>query len=343
MIKRVLLTGCLLVGANAAMAFTPTTNVHNFGEVFIPRDARIGSQIAEQRAGHLQTIGIGYWRSTLQSTLLIGPRLPRTAAAHDVQDNDLLYNKGDHLYDSGVPGVGIATVYIGRNICNDTETAILQPNESFAPLNAKICNITPNFINHYKVFLVKTAEIPAGTHTINKDLYRVLLNGGPIIDGSISARVTVAGCELPASHKQITVDLGDHKLTSLETEGVTPAVEFSIPLHNCTAGRYPANMEWNYFTGNYANITLTPANGSTIVDAAAGMLGLKPDSTAEGVAVQILQSDGQPMRLGQEVRLNHVQDGTTDVPLKARYKKRPPVALAAGTANASANFTVTYK
>ncbi|WP_166366157.1 fimbrial protein [Pseudomonas akapageensis] len=342
-----LLTGCLLAGANGAMALVPTTNVHDFGEVFIPRDAPIGSQIAQKTTGDGQSSDMTDMGKPLEHHLLIGPRLPSIVAA---SADSRSQSRGEHLYDSGIPGIGIAVRHGGYLICKPNFTQII-PNERFYPFSGVVCQLSDaqsRYNNLQAVYLVKTGEIATGTHTINKDLYRITFDGAPFVSGSLSARVTVAGCNMPAAAPtQVNVDLGAHhqSVLSLGGAGVTPYVDFEIPLYNCTAGTYPPNMNWNYFSGNYANIKLDPANGSTIYDAARGILNLRPDSTAGNVGVQILKNSTwtTPMPLGEEVRLNHVQDGTTFVPLRARYIRLNPTVVNPGTANATANFTVNYK
>ncbi|MET0889341.1 MAG: fimbrial protein, partial [Stenotrophomonas maltophilia] len=127
-----------------------------------------------------------------------------------------------------------------------------------------------------------------------------------------------------------------------------PAVDFNITLNSCIAGTYYP-VTGGFVQGNFANIQLDAIRGSTVVDADRGMLGLSPsanpDEDARGVAVQVLQPDGTtPMTLGMPVQLNRITNGTTLVPLKARYIQigdgHSPTP---GTANAYASFTVTYR
>lgn len=344
--KKWLATGCLLIGAEAALAdFTPTINAHDFGEVFIPRDAPIGSQIAQKNAGDRQeSEKLRDDGKPLVNDIRIGPRLPAIVAAASSIDSA---NKGDHLYDSGVPGIGIAIRHGPSNGLCDLHVNMLLPESKFMPFSGRICRYTGQgtyYINSQIVYLVKTGEIAAGRHMINKELYQISFDGTPFATGTMSAGVTVSGCELPPASKQITVELGDHDQQVFSPSGKSPSVDFTIPVHGCIAGTYPPNTNWNYFTGNYANLKLEPARGSDIIDAANGVLSLKPDSSAGGIAVQILKSNRTPMPLGQEVRLNPVENGTTLVELKAQYVRRASLgALRPGTANASANFTLTFK
>ncbi|WP_342366753.1 fimbrial protein [Pseudomonas fluorescens] len=77
---------------------------------------------------------------------------------------------------------------------------------------------------------------------------------------------------------------------------------------------------------------------------AGGILSLSSDSTAQGVAIQVLRDDGTPMNLGQSLRLLRVVNGTTSVPLKARYiQTGDGPTPQPGSANGYASFSVTYR
>lgn len=337
-------TGVLLV-APAAWAVCPppnTVNQHDMGEVFIPRDAPPGSQIAQNAAGQAYTIECP--RNRVGHHMLIGPRLASITAA--AQSNTSI-SKGDHLYDSGVKGIGIAVQHTRGWICLSGQYIL--PNDAFFPFTGEICpqgGSTPQYpyYNKSTVYLVKTGPIDLGRHVINKTLYSIDYNGTQWATGTLKAAVTVSGCELPgAPFKQIDVRLGDHDKNVFTGKGsATQSVQFDIPLHGCL-GQTQDTYAWNYFKGNYANIRLDPAQGAQVIDAAQGVLGLKSDSTASGVGVQVLQPDGTPMVLGQEVRLNRIENGTTRVPLKARYVQTTEQSPEPGSANSAANFTVTYQ
>lgn len=82
-----------------------------------------------------------------------------------------------------------------------------------------------------------------------------------------------------------------------------------------------------------------------IVDAGQGVLGLNSEATASGVAVQVLKQDGTVLPLGVDVPIMPVQDGTTNLQFGARYIQTAGDASGPqpGIANATANFTITYK
>jgi len=345
-----LVTRCAAVGllfmAPSAWALCPpptTVNQHNMGDVFIPRDAPLGSQIAQNAAGRAFTIECTGNRIGHQ--MLIGAQLPPMVVA--VQDASSA-TKGEHLYASGVAGIGIAVQQTRGWMCNSTGQ--VANSERFFPFTAAICpqgGSTPQYpyYNAVTVYLVKTGEIPLGRHTINLPLYTIDYNSSRWASGALQASVTVSGCELSGTptFKQIDVPLGEQDKKVFKGKGSgSPAVDFTIPLHGCL-GSAVDTYEWNYFKGNFANLVLDPAQGAPVVDAAQGILGLKPDSTASGVGVQVLQEDGTPMAIGQRVRLNRVTNGTTLVPLKARYVQTGEQSPEGGSADSAASFTVTYQ
>lgn len=333
------------VATPAAWAACPppnTVNQHEVGEVYIPRDAPLGSQIAQNAAGRAYTIECT--RNRINHHLLIAPRLPSiTAAAQDANSA----SKGSHLYASGIDGIGIAVKHSRGWICQGGQ--YIPSDQVFYPFSGEICpqgGSTPQYpyYNTSTVYLVKTGPIQAGRHVINQTLYTIDYNGQQWATGTLRAAVTVSGCQLAgAPFKQIDVALGEHDRKTFTGPGSgSEPVSFDIPLHGCV-GDSTDTFSWNYFKGNYANIRLDPAQGAQVIDAGQGVLGLRPDATATGVGVQILQADGTPMVIGQDIRLIKLTGETTLVPLKARYLQTGEGAPEPGSANSTANFTVTYK
>lgn len=147
-----------------------------------------------------------------------------------------------------------------------------------------------------------------------------------------------AMCGLPgAPSAQLTVPMGTWRTGQFRGEGshTDPRV-FNLPLHACQAGTVPGNQ-------NFAHLRLDPRNGSSVLDAQRGILGLNRDSDATGVAVQVLKADLTPMPLTEEVQMVRMTNGDINIPMAARYiqvDKDPPVG---GVANASLGFTLTYK
>jgi type 1 fimbria pilin len=202
------------------------------------------------------------------------------------------------------------------------------------------------------LYLVKTGPIAPGRHDFNGYLaFRVDVKTASqeftLYDGKVNGSVTVAGCGLPQAVGNIVeVPLKSWERRVFKGPGsFTPTVPFSIALNNCIAGTYTNNPSWNYFKGNSANIRLDGAKGSTVLNATQGIMGLNSEGTAKNVAVQILMQDGTPLPLGTEVPVMPVSNGITTIAFGARYIQTAGSAVGPepGVANATANFTVTYK
>ncbi|UVL63654.1 type 1 fimbrial protein [Pseudomonas sp. B21-032] len=339
-----LVAGCLLLAGKSALAapcsVVTTTNLHDFRDVFIPRDAPIGSRIADAFNANTDAFVYDCGQARLDLQMLAAPA-PRVNAAYEDNFDAAL---GQNLYASGVAGIGIAIQHVRGWRCASDGS----PAPSFPFLNAIgfVCSSGQQYYyNGYKAYLVKTGNIAPGRHNINGVFYNTSFNGSRWAAGSINARVTVAGCSLPsAPSNQINVPLGSHQRSVFSGAGTgTPAVDFAIALHSCTAGTYPDFGAWNYFSGNYANVRLDPIKGSTILNAASGILSLGNGSSARGIGIQVFSAQGVAVHLGQEVRLDQVQNGSTQVALKARYVQLGPAIPEPGPANGSLSFTVTFR
>ncbi|MGH8451856.1 fimbrial protein [Pseudomonas sp.] len=311
------------------------------GTVFAPRDVPIGttlnnfSPIRELAFGDRLVCGL----TASYSTTLIGPLASNIPV-------DSLNVPANSVLQTNVPGVGLTMYMTGFA----TQWQVPPDNRSrFMPftltlnINTAVAGM-PSAMVRYA--LIKTGDIAPGTHTINQVVAAGDSDRGRIFDLTFTATVTVAGCSMPvAPGNQINVPMGTwEKRVFNGKNSTTPAQPFAITLNSCIAGsNYPGNAN-GYFNGNYANIQLDGNKTSNIIDAANGILSLSSDSTAQGVAIQVLRDDGTPMNLGLPVRLNRIVDGTTTVPLRARYIQTSdgPTPMP-GSANGYASFSVTYR
>ncbi|QXH46112.1 type 1 fimbrial protein [Pseudomonas xanthosomatis] len=163
--------------------------------------------------------------------------------------------------------------------------------------------------------------------------------GGKVITLSFTAgSVTVAQCGLPGSPgSQISVPMGTWRTGQFRGEGShTDARMFMVPVNACTASQNPADR-------HFAHLRLDPRNGSSVLDAQRGILGLNSDSDATGVGVQVLKADLTPMPLTEEVQMTRLQNGDIQIPMAARYIQVGKDTPVGGVANASVGFTLTYK
>jgi len=195
----------------------------------------------------------------------------------------------------------------------------------------------------YRYRLIKTGPIDPGMGP--QPLAGLMLaeftsnRSGRVLELAFSSgTLNVAQCGLPgAASQQIRVPMGTWQVAQFNGQGShTEAKPFAIPLSNCTGGSVPGNFPSAY-------LRLDPRNGSPILDAQRGIVGLNADSDASGVGVQVLRHDNTPMPLAEELPVFQLADGDYELPLSARYIQlgsRPP---GAGVANASLSFTLTYK
>lgn len=322
-------------------ATSATQSVHPIGDVYIPQDAPVGSTIGLVKYTRFPIINCTTTVPFSIQANMLGAKLPAvTAAIGAVQ--------GSQLYATNIPGIGVGVV-------NESRPSFLCRTSGnwYFPLTYASCN-TGGFASNTNnsLILIKTGPIPAGVNDFgNLQVYTVTINnnGTPFdwIDGRLTGSVTVAGCSMPEGVGSIIdVPLNNWEKRVFNGPGsVTPTESFNIPLNNCIAGTYAGNPTWNYFQGNTANIRLDGAKGSVIVDAGQGILGLNSEATASGVAVQVLKQDGTVLPLGVDVPIMPVQDGTTNLQFGARYIQTAGDASGPqpGIANATANFTITYK
>ncbi|MGG7671804.1 fimbrial protein [Pseudomonas sp. WC2] len=340
-------TALMLMAAPAMAACTWATGNNTVkqltltgGAVFAPRDVPIGTTLNTN--GTMRQLNFGdtllcYGTATYNTTL-IGPVAVNIPV-------DVLDVPANALLQTNVPGIGLAIYMTGFAAAWVAPPG--NPNR-FIPFNMNRTAASQANMNQamMRYALIKTGDIAPGTHTINQLVATGTSDMGPMFDLTFTATVTLAGCSLPAAPgNQINVPMGTwEKRVFNGKNSTTQAQPFAITLNACIAGNnYPSNTN-GYFNGNFANIQIDADKTSTILDAANGVLSLSSDSTAQGVAIQVLQDNGTPMNLGQPVRLNRIVNGVTSVPLKARYiQTGDGPTPQPGTANGHASFTVTYR
>lgn len=322
---------------------SPILLTFDFGEVFVPRDAAVGSVIGArvQRVTAFDSKLVCRSGAVLSFVMQRPGPLPQLPTAGNVAYN------GNWVYPTNIPGIGVAIYANGSSLtCPD------HAGTDFT-VNLTVCNVEPHVVVHMSdravyAWLIKTGPISAGSHTLDSTnpAYTGSATGiGQFTRGYLRGTITQAECALPAAPgNQIRVDLGDWEKRHFNGKGTTTdAVGFNITLQSCIAGSYDSTPSWNYFTGNYANVRFDPAKGSTTVDAANGIISVGTGSTATGVGIQILQANGtSPMRIGEWNRLQHVQDGITTLRFFGRYYQTGDT-VSVGSANGTVNFTIEYR
>ncbi|MDZ3829611.1 fimbrial protein [Pseudomonas monsensis] len=180
--------------------------------------------------------------------------------------------------------------------------------------------------------VIDVQKIPAGTlgtfHADGVSPLAMATNGTTIVPQS---------CETP----DIKVDMGSHDMSSFAHNGAySEPVKFDISLNNCPPGIKKVTY------------TLKPTLTSPSQNSTRGIVKLSADSTAQGVALQVLNSDGNPLVLHQSYVFADYSSagGNLKIPLSARYFRVAETGgnggfdkgMRAGTANATIAFVMSY-
>ncbi|MFJ7145605.1 fimbrial protein [Pseudomonas protegens] len=180
--------------------------------------------------------------------------------------------------------------------------------------------------------VIDAQKIPAGTlgvfHADGVSPIAMATNGTTIVPQS---------CETP----DIKVDMGSHDISIFANNGAySEPVKFDISLNNCPAGI-------NKVTYTLKSTSTSPSQNST-----QGIVKLSADSTAQGVALQVLNSDGNPIVLHQSYVFTDYPSagGNLKIPLSARYFRVAETGgnggfdkgMLAGSANATIAFVMSY-
>lgn len=310
----------------------------DLGTLYIPRDAPVGSIIGQEwvnipiNTSSMKQLSC-FSRPSIRTEVSGGSGVSNVTVANNKVPNGSIFT-------TNVPGVGIAF----KTSVLDLSTS--SGNPPYYPYTVSVGTLAAFKIKNIptSVLLVKTSEISMGSQDLKASSEIFADGGGSIEKFTVNAKIIRSECVLPSTSKNISVYMGNVSISKLKPAGTeTPYMQsFQIPLTDCISGSYP-KVSNNYFTSSYVNLSLNGNSGSAILDIDKGILGLNNQSTATGVAIQILQAGSNtPMPLGHNVQMKRVEDGGMTLDFNARYIKINDSATA-GTANASATFTISYK
>lgn len=232
------------------------------------------------------------------------------------------------VYDSGVPGIGIAMKnslgqrIVGAGVGCDTR------NTPLGTLDSSL-----NFSYSVSLSLVKVNNnVSPGTLILSNTVFGMgVYNTGVRIGNgentvSYSGDITIRSSTCSVLSSSINVSLGAHSETEFSGKGsTTKASPFSINL-KCDKD-------------SDVNVRI---DGSKDVDGGLSVLALtKSNNSASGVGAQILRN-GTPIVLGQEMQINaSTSEGPLSIPFTARYYQTQD-NVEQGVANAVATFTMIY-
>ena len=232
------------------------------------------------------------------------------------------------LFQTGIDGIGMKL--ISHN----------QPS-GFLPLNLIATGYTRILSGPVYTFIfIKTGYIPAGGQ-LNPGLFsenRNITDGNSLVASFYIPQPIILNLLRPTcavNTPNFTVDLGEVNIADFDVSGRTFPKNFSIDL-TCTGGTNSADVL----------VTLTdadnPANATSQLD-------LSPDSTAQGIALEVNNRFGL-VRFGPDLEgvgnPGQWNDGATgegsySIPLSVNYV-RLPGPIKGGTANSGVTYTLNY-
>lgn len=297
-----------------------TSNI-SFGTIAVQRDAAVGEVLATAQTGALSgAAGLGGCSPS--------PYTPTNPPSF-YSDGTLatftsLSTLGSNIYDTNVAGVGIRVTFTdGANVDSSF------PFYNTYPLASSI------IVKNLTVELIKTAPIiTTGTLQTGMLAQQVFyydptkkFTGWSL---NLTGNNTIQQVACSVTNTVINVPMGEVKNIDFRGSGSSAGEKtFSIPL-NCDAG-------------TRVNVTLE-AGSSGSFDASQGILNLDSSSsvTATGIGLQMLLNSA-PVVLGQMLNTGTTtSEGSFSIPLTARYIQTGS-EITAGTANATATFTMTYR
>ncbi|WP_434643537.1 fimbrial protein [Klebsiella sp. I138] len=268
---------------------------------------------------------------------------------------------GGKVYETNIPGVGIAIWYSGKAV---TKESPVMASEIQVAIDVAAINYGMGGVFDFS--LIKIGETPPGNYTIDSSLFPNMIryyDPGTNVAGNFpiiarryqlsgSVNVVAKTCTTP----DVNVPLGTHNASVFSSAAGTPWVDASIKLTDCPtfSGYHSAYSRVNLATGdippttnNQISVSLSPVNG--IFDAENGIMNIisSPES-ARGVSIQIAHgtpdtATPQPFNFNSPsvVDLPKSGDSTIIYPLVARYVKTSS-AFTAGVADGRVTFTVNY-
>ena len=210
--------------------------------------------------------------------------------------------------------------------------------------------------------VTRTVNVPILGSTSVPGINAELVVYGQVATGSLSSssphvNVQVAGglfCLTFNGTTQVNTHFSNAAVTAITCTVTTPSVSVTLPNISTTslssvgqtAGNTRFDIGLNCNSGTNVWVTLTDA---TIPSNTTEQLSLKPSSTAGGVKLRILKSNGNPVLFGPDSAVagntNQWLVGSSasvnDIPLTVQYYRTG--ALTAGTVNAAATFTMSYQ
>lgn len=322
----------------------PITFRLNVGAVYVPRDAAVGSVIGQLDKPFSTTTSGGryvYCNNITGSVLTFNAR-----AVAPIFSGSLPPVGGEDvtgkIFDTGIQGIG-ARIKLGHPFDGVAGNSFVPLTPPTVPFNARLTAATPEPLRittlEGNVTLVKTGTIAPGSQTVDRTLFdsrfSMITNA---FDFQLTGTVIQAQCGV-STVSDDPVKLGEWSTSDFTGPGYsTTAVDFNIALSSCVLDPADINLPG-------AHIRLDGVNGSTPIVGVEGGFTLTTDSTAKGIGIQILRSDGiTPVPLGRDILLMPISPGNTELDLSARFYQTGDTSdIVAGDAKGSLSFTVSFQ
>lgn len=178
--------------------------------------------------------------------------------------------------------------------------------------------------------IVKSGPLAPSAVVVTGDLGTIHYGSHQIAGLSLTQAINIvaASCETP----DVNVAMGDdYKLDDFGGPGsTTREVPFNLKLNNCPKGIAKVNYQLQ---------AITP-----VIDAAKGIVGLNPNSTAVGIGLQIKDANSVPVPLNTPRTFSgyDTNGGNFLIPLKASYYRLATESLRPGSANTEVTFIMSY-
>jgi len=228
-----------------------------------------------------------------------------------------------HVYESGVPGVGIRVEYEGNAI---DATGNYEVEKGSSNLKSQ---------QSYVVSFIRTGPVSPGEFAVRDILEERIADNarGWVVPRKL--RITGGGVKQASCQVRtpaLIVPMGDVEVNTLARAGQAGALhDFSVGL-SCDAGT-PLSITFN---------RLVPEKGGATRQADGVIGSLQETGGAQGIGVQIIH-DKKAVSLDTPLSLGTTQyEGNLDIPFQARYFQTMDKVMP-GRVNAVAGFTLTYQ
>lgn len=321
----------------------PLSYSADVGHFWVPRDAEVGSVIGTlaQRVVSREPMGRAI-RCDNDASLFLSIDVTSPWPAHPGTLPPINgWNVNGKVLQTSIPGVGL---YIrlthpfdggGNNTFFPTDDLAIPYRGEHRQAMAPSPLLINTFVAHYT--LVKTGPIPAGPQSFSgQAATSVITDLGSAFELNVRGGVQQAQCTLKTDAVSADpVQLGHYTLADFTGVGsTTPDVDFHIKLSDCEDDPNASTAK--------AHIRLEGRNGSVVEDPGLGLFSLSSNSTASGIAIQLLRSDGSPMELQNNVPITPLSIGTTQLDFRARYYQTA-ARVGTGLAEGALDFTISYR